>query len=682
MKCQVVIYVLCFMGSFYTSGSLAAQSSALVIDRIIEKFVEVDEETLLDDTYEDLQRMIENPINLNTCTREDLEQFFFLSPFQIENLLYYRYTYGDFYTLYELQLINGFDEEMVQFLFPFVYVERSELKRDRISFQNAFRYGKNQVLLRTDGTIQTKKGYTQLATDAQRYVGNPLYTQLRYRYSSTYLSMGVSMEKDAGEPFDWRYNKGFDFYAPHIFIRSLWKFKHIALGHYKLNFGQGLVLQSSQRFGKSAIFGNTIHKDGLSKSTSLNEAYYFSGIAATITHNRWNVTSFYSHTPVDGTLAYDDNLQLGLSSFKTDGIHRTESDFAKKYVANQTLVGGNIQYHFPFLKLGFTALSYSLDKPYFSSTRPYALYQFSGTHHANISVDYRARLHQFHLAGEMATDKNGAIATIQSLAFQPLSRFGLTALYRYYQPEYCSLFGNGFAQTSSTSNEEGLFIGTEILPIRKWKMTAYVDVFSFPWLNYLVNRPSHGYQGFVQTVYTHSRNTVFLIQFKSTSKEKNLSSDEWATPLVASYNKSEWRLQVDAKPMKQIQVKTVVQTNTFVSQTNTTSYGLLVYQDVGYSFATTPLSLNARFALFDAQNYDNRLYAYERDVLYAFSVPMYYGQGSRFYFNIVYKPMPQLACYLKFAHTFYADKTEIGSAGETIAGNQKSDIRFLVNWRF
>ena len=86
--------------------------------------------------------------------------------------------------------------------------------------------------------------------------------------------------------------------------------------------------------------------------------------------------------------------------------------------------------------------------------------------------------------------------------------------------------------------------------------------------------------------------------------------------------------------------------------------------------------------MFDAINYDNRLYAYERDVLYAFSVPMYYGQGMRLYVNVVYKPFPQLTWYAKFAHTWYADRNEIGSEGETIYGNQKTDIRILVNWKF
>jgi hypothetical protein len=41
-------------------------------------------------------------INLNTATREQLEEFSFLSSKQIENLLEYRFDYKEFLTIYEL----------------------------------------------------------------------------------------------------------------------------------------------------------------------------------------------------------------------------------------------------------------------------------------------------------------------------------------------------------------------------------------------------------------------------------------------------------------------------------------------------------------------------------------------------------------------------------------------------
>ena len=40
------------------------------------------------------------------------------------------------------------------------------------------------------------------------------------------------------------------------------------------------------------------------------------------------------------------------------------------------------------------------------------------------------------------------------------------------------------------------------------------------------------------------------------------------------------------------------------------------------------LRLSARYAIFNTDSYDTRIYAYEKDVLYAFSVPALYATGS------------------------------------------------------
>ena len=59
-----------------------------------------------EDELEELSRRMEEPLNLNTTTKKQLEQFPFLSDVQIENLLAYVYIYGQMQTLYELQLVK------------------------------------------------------------------------------------------------------------------------------------------------------------------------------------------------------------------------------------------------------------------------------------------------------------------------------------------------------------------------------------------------------------------------------------------------------------------------------------------------------------------------------------------------------------------------------------------------
>ena len=59
----------------------------------------------------------------------------------------------------------------------------------------------------------------------------------------------------------------------------------------------------------------------------------------------------------------------------------------------------------------------------------------------------------------------------------------------------------------------------------------------------------------------------------------------------------------------------------------------------------------ARLQFFDAQNWDNRIYAYEHDVLYAFSIPAVYGFGGRGYICLRWQIIKQLALYFRISET-------------------------------
>jgi len=113
------------------------------------------------------------------------------------------------------------------------------------------------------------------------------------------------------------------------------------------------------------------------------------------------------------------------------------------------------------------------------------------------------------------------------------------------------------------------------------------------------------------------------------------------------------------------------------------TYGVMALQDVSYDFRTIPLQANFRYQFFDAVNYENRFYSYESDVLYAFSIPMYFGMGNRYYLNLKYELNRDLSLWFKIAQTVYADDRESLSGGnEAVDGNRKTDVRFLLKYDF
>ncbi len=76
----------------------------------------------------------------------------------------------------------------------------------------------------------------------------------------------------------------------------------------------------------------------------------------------------------------------------------------------------------------------------------------------------------------------------------------------------------------------------------------------------------------------------------------------------------------------------------------------MIFQDIQYSPRSFPLNLSARIAWFNTESYSSRIYAYENDLLYTFSVPAF-GKGLRNYLNLKYKISERRKFGLKWNQT-------------------------------
>jgi hypothetical protein len=83
------------------------------------------------------------------------------------------------------------------------------------------------------------------------------------------------------------------------------------------------------------------------------------------------------------------------------------------------------------------------------------------------------------------------------------------------------------------------------------------------------------------------------------------------------------------------------------------TYGWSILQDVENRFAKIPIVLQLRTQAFDARKWDNRIYIYENDVLYAYAIPFVYGFGGRFWLNARYKINDTFSVYLRLSETIY-----------------------------
>ncbi|NLO71437.1 MAG: helix-hairpin-helix domain-containing protein [Porphyromonadaceae bacterium] len=681
------------MSGFFVLNNQAQESVGRTVEQIIADIYEQvsensDVEIDFTNFYEDMIFFSENPINLNRASKEELDKLQFLSDIQIDNMLHYFYRYAPLNTIYELQLIDGLDMTDIQYLLPFVMLGDAEAKKETLRMRDVFRYGRNELYIRLDRGLETKEGYRFVPEEeaqaeeknARKYVGDPFYNHLKYRFRyRDRVAFGVTAEKDAGEQFWGEYNKGYDFYSAHLELKNFGKLKTLVLGDFRANFGQGLVMRTDFSMGKSSyVLQVNPRTSGLKKYTSTDEYNFFRGAGGTVNLGKFDISAFYSNKQIDG-----DTVNGVFASIKSDGLHRTQIDLQRKRNVNMQVIGGNITFTHSWFQIGATTVHTALNHSLEPRPANYNKFYFRGKNQTVSSVNYRARVSKLNIFGETAiSDREGGWATTNGVNFSPISRVALVALYRYFSKEYDAFFATSFSESSRINNETGFYLGAEVRPIKYWKVSAYIDSYRFPWMKFGIDAPSIGKDYLVQLDYAPRRTLNMYWRFKFEEKMSNYSDTATVMPVVLPQQKWNARYLLNYSFGRFI-FRNQLDVNSFYNEEKAPSYGYSALQDVSYQFQKIPLRLDVRFHIFDAQNFENRLYIYEKDVLYAFSVPMNYGLGSRYYVNLRYEVNRNLSFWMKLAQTVYADdRVSISSSNEEILGNRKTDFRFLMRLKF
>lgn len=681
-------WILIFLCSLMASQTICAQNdiSSDWTEIADQMSIDDEEEKGWDNSYEDLSELAQHPFNINVITKEQLERFPFLSNLQIEHLLYYLYVSGPMKTIYELQMVEDMDRQTIQYLLPFVYVGPVEKGNDIPSWRNIWKYGKHEIITRLDVPLNEKEGYKFIPdsvlfeNENKHYLGSPYYSSVRYGFHyKDQIYFGLSAEKDAGEPFLAKGNKtGYDYYSFYFFARNLGNVKALALGNYRLSFGQGLVLNSDYSLGKSAAISTLNYKSGgIKKHSSMDEYNYFRGAAVSYKLSDFLVTAFYSHRDLDAIIT--DGV---ITSFKKDGMHRIPREIDRRNVFVAQTMGGNLAYSSDNLKLGFTGVYYLFDKKYEPEIKPYSYYNMRGRQFYNLGIDYKYRWKRIDLFGETALSQKGGIATINTLRFSPASGYQVLLLQRYYAKDYQAMYGKSVSEGSSVQNENGSYIGFEAKPIKFWKFTAYADFFSFPWLKYGVDKPSSGFDGLVQVTYFPKKNLKMFWRYRYKTKDKNYLDEETDIKDVRPYIQQKVRYQLSYNVNDNVSLKTTFDFTSANPQDKPSSRGYMLAQNLSYAFRSIPLKFDLNFGYFDTDDYSSRISSYEKGVLYAFSIPSFYGQGIRIACNLRYDFSQSLMIMAKFGQTRYLDKQEIGTGIEMIKGNTKSDINLQARYIF
>ena len=494
-----------------------------------------------------------------------------------------------FQEIYELQLIDCLKDYEIRNLLPFVYV--GQIKEEKnMYFREVFHYAKHEITLRTD------------ARNIEDFEGDPMYGKLRYRFNyQNRVMAGVTIGRTPGTTWE-----NID-YGGFIELRNMGPMKRIVAGNYQANFGYGLVIGSPFKRGKTAYIQSTSTTDeGLKKFGSVGDSYnYFHGVGATAKVSSWaDVSAFYSlregkeewnHVVGVNATGRWNRLKVGITAM--ENIEATSSQFKERSQA-----------------------SYSLEVKGDETKRRVA----SGV----MGVNARWNMGKVDIWGEVATSHGNkwGMGVITGVRYRPISDVNLLAIYRYYSPEFDNVYANSLCSWSRMKDEHGGYLGVEYNRLKNWQLLAFGDVWK------------SGFETMAQADFIPQKDYRMHTRFRVKRKdEKDTYSFRWNMV----YEFGQWKM------------KTQADGNMVVQAEGEWIYGWSVLQDVEYRFSEVPIVLQFRAQAFDAQEWNNRVYIYENDVLYAYAIPFVYGFGGRFWLNARYKINDIFSLYLRVSETIY-----------------------------
>ena len=624
---------------------------------------------------EELSNRLQEPVNLNSATREQLEQFPFLSDIQIEHLLAYIYIHGQMETIYELQLVEELDRQTIQYLLPFVCIKAINNEpafRWKTMLKDAGRYGKNEVLTRLDIPFYKRKGYEHT------YLGPSVYNSVKYtfRYRDQLYAGGVA-EKDAGEPFAALHNRyGYDYYSFYLLLQNCGRLKLLAVGNYRLSFGQGLVMSTDYLMGKT-IYASSFNNrsTGIKKHSSTDEYNYFRGVATTVAlTKRLSVSAFYSHRNMDGVVT-DGEIT---SVYKT-GLHRSRKEADKKNLLTSQLTGGNVSYQQNHIRLGITGVYYVFNRPYEPELTGYSKYNIHGNHFYNLGIDYAYRWRRFSFQGETAIGKQGW-ASLNRLQYSPVQDIQFMLIHRFYSYDYWAMYAHSFGEGSTVQNEQGYYVGLETTPFSHWRFFVSFDLFSFPWKKYRINKPSRGTDGLIQATFTPRTNLSMYLKYRYKQKERDLTGSKGTLTLPIFHHQLRNRLNYSLNDV--FSSRTTLDYNHFHSQDRAATKGYQVTQMISSQLPWTRLFADVQGSYFCTDDYDSRVYVSEKGLLYTFYTPSFQGRGFRCAVRLRYELNKHWLFITKFGETIYLNRNEIGSGNDLIYGNKKADIQMQLRIKF
>jgi hypothetical protein len=581
-----------------------------------------------------LNELAENPVKINSASENEISRLFFLSDFQVKALSDYAHSSGQIVSVYELANIPGFDRETVEMIIPFMTLQ-FKLKNDSDSVR-----WRNSII----SNFSVRSG-----NNDSSFLGSDWRILTKYKFTAGGFSGGFTIEKDPGEKLFTGIPPLPDFLSAYIAYSGNGVIKRIIVGDYSARFGQGTNINTGIRKGISLVSpGYMSASDEIKPYTSTDENNFFRGIAAEFSIKDLDLSMFFSKNYSDATITASSDSSSYIENFYTAGIHNTPSLLQKKDVVYKLTSGIAVSYNFNNLRAGFvwsdTRLSLPLE---LSGNDPLKINDFTGNRNTLYSLYYNSFIKKILLYGEISADNNKKYAFVQGFSFRPSDRLTIGFIFRNYNPGYTTFYGQGAGSGSKTTNEKGFTGSFSFEAARHLFISGGCDIQHFPWLKYRSSAPSMGVRKEIKAKFLASERMTF-----DASYNYRLSMvDNGETQGIPIQDKIIAR-SIKASSRYSIHENLTLGTRIDYKVANPgRSRGFSLFQEVNYSFRHLPVTIWARYCIFNTDDWYSRIYTYENDLLYSYSVPALYGEGSRSYIMAKWKIADYAELRIKYGIT-------------------------------
>ena len=642
--------IICFLLFFNCSlmSQVNLESINNLVDESAQKSLEEINQIGQQEIPTELISLLNNPIDINNSNSEELVHLNLLSIELQKSLKDYIERNGPLVEIEELQQVDGFNKKSILSILPFVSIHKTPKES---SYQ--------QITLRIQSNLNNSGEY---------YEGSNEKILLRYKgLFSNRINFSFTGEKDPGEKAFTKNRPAFDFNSANLVFKGSGFVQKIILGDYNIQYGQGLTAWTGLKYGGGTeLSGLYSSGRGVIPYSGTDENRFFSGLAISLVKKKTESDSWLSYHGIDANKQMDTLTgETYITSFQNSGYHRSYYENINFHSQKELAFGTAIKYTENEFQIGLLVSGQLFKYPVNNNPNSYNLYYFKGKMNLNNGIYYRYTLKNIFCFGEISYNFSNNYGFLNGIIMSLDPKISFACLVRYYPKNFQSLKSNAFGINSDNSNEFGKYFGFNFKITKSLNYSANLDAYSFPFHKYRVSGPSLGWKLTHQFDITPSRKFTTKIRYSIRLKQENKADAvntlyEIEDKYFSSYRIStrfqlnpDWEYDSRFELIVQKRVGTTTEKGTSLSTA-------LFYHPMGKAY-----SMNISYAVFNCRDFENRIYEYENDLPGSFSVPFYYGIGSRFYTNLNLKLKSSINLSIRYSISrFDNSEKELKSASD------------------